>query len=106
MVDNPTPQWGGRNKMIEVAGEGVAVIYEERHRQRTAEGYTAEYDSQHTNGELVTAALCYADPSIMTSDAIDIPWPMDPERHSRIRQLTIAGALIAAEIDRLRAAGE
>ena len=59
------------------------------------------------------AAACYAAPAqifVEMSEYVDA-WPWEPQfdkrgKHSRIRCLTIAGALIAAEIDRLKRAGE
>ncbi len=92
---------------------GSDLISKERIRQASKEGYTLNHDSHHVNGELVDAAVLYARPDLsgMTLHSgeppIDWPWEKEfdkREKHSRIRQLTIAGALIAAEIDRLRAA--
>lgn len=93
------------------AADGVSLIAAERARQVTAEGYTPERDAGHTRGYLARAAAVYAIRSV---------WPDDPLQHaqaywpfgwtfkpaSRVRMLTKAGALIAAEIDRLIAAGE
>ena len=94
---------------------GIELIVEERQRQIEKEGWTKEHDAQHKNDELVNAAICYADPNIhyhqenrITKRRIpnkfwpkqwDIRWfkPTD-----RIRDLVKAGALIAAEIDRLQ----
>ena len=93
---------------------GVELIAEERKRQIELEGWAPEYDQSHTEGELANAGALYA----LTEDMrnfIDIKWGNDqwlnlwsfdmkwlkftPE--DRIKQLCKAGALIAAEIDRL-----
>jgi len=99
--------------------EGVKLIADERQRQIEKEGWTSEHDKQHENGELALAAACYAIPdnkrswisgaiSKVKSDVINKFWPWGltwwkPTPDNRIRELTKAGALIAAEIDRLRA---
>lgn len=53
---------------------------------------------------------CYSYPTRLVLDYYD-PWPWDEEwdkrdKHGRIRRLEIAGALIAAEIDRLQRSGK
>jgi hypothetical protein len=42
---------------------GIELIAEERKRQIEQEGYTAEHDDRHENGELAMAAACYATPA-------------------------------------------
>ena len=95
---------------------GIELIAEERQRQIGVEGWTAEHDEKHTDGQLAKAAACYAVPDNALSLAspvyhiqVDrkIWWPFDwlwwkPTPDSRIRELQKAGALIAAEIDRLQ----
>lgn len=88
-------------------GNGVAGIARERVRQVVDEWFGAVHDSAHTDGELALAAAAYA---LMSRDsyseiAFSI-WPFEAmwlktEKHSRIKKLVIAGALIAAEIDRI-----
>ena len=95
---------------------GIELIAEERQRQIDVEGWTKEHDAQHKNDELAKAAICYADPNVyyhqesrylkfrMPNDF----WPKQWDIHwfkptDRIRDLVKAGALIAAEIDRLQA---
>lgn len=76
---------------------GVRAIADERRRQIEVEGWTAQHDVQNRYGELASAAACYA----VGSDAY---WPWHPEwwkPTNRRRDLVKAGALIAAEIDRL-----
>ena len=98
---------------------GAELIAAERQRQIGKEGWTPEHDDEHTGGELAQAAACYAWPPPRPID-IKRAWPWDlqwwkPElmqggelvtageaRESRIRTLVKAGALIAAEIDRLQ----
>lgn len=95
---------------------GIELIAEERKRQIEVKGWTSEHDSSHKNGELANAGAYYA----MTDETIEFIdsklgndmhlyfWPLElrwlkkvPE--NRIRELQKAGALIAAEIDRLQA---
>lgn len=94
--------------------DGVKLIAEERQRQIEKEGWTPEHDAEHVDGELANAAAYYA----MTENTIDFIdnkcgndmhlhiWPFEikslkrtPE--NRVRELQKAGALIAAELDRL-----
>lgn len=84
-------------------GQGARLIGRERLRQVVEEEYFANHDARHTRGELVQAAIWYADE---TASVMDWPWGEfpKPKGEDRIRDLTKAGALIAAEIDRLAAA--
>ena len=98
---------------------GAELITQERQRQIDEEGWTAEHDSQHSNGQLVLAAMCYACPYpkdksgptvFFKSKTCPVMWPWDsnwwkPSRNDRVRELVKAGALIAAEIDRLQKLG-
>jgi hypothetical protein len=103
---------------------GIELISEERERQIKKEGWSALHDSQHKRDELSRAAACYALPhrfrDLLKNGRPKLwPWSRDwwkpgdyvvmeqtPLRADRIRELEKAGALIAAEIDRLnRAAG-
>lgn len=85
---------------------GAELIADERRRQIKREGYTAEMDDQQTQHQLVEAALCYAThPVERPLDAPPITWPWNlkfwnPSNY--VGDLVKAGALIAAEIDRLR----
>lgn len=106
---------------------GIERITKERQRQLEVEGFDADHDSDHTSDQLAWAAICYAAPSpvykIGEVGPVEFrfvdPWPADwdgdwdkrplkadgslkkPTMKQRIRQLEKAGALIAAEIDRL-----
>lgn len=94
---------------------GAALIGQERIRQIAAEGHTAQADSGYDGNELAWAAYCYLERA--AQDRLPQPdpstphvWPLDRGRWrpkpSRIRNLTIAAALIAAEIDRRWNEGE
>lgn len=107
--------------------DGAALIAAERQRQVEQEGWTTDHDDGHTLGEMATAAACYAllstrwkDTTILGEPLVrSILWPWDDEwfkptdypdppytpavhDERRIRDLAKAGALIAAEIDRLQ----
>lgn len=92
---------------------------EERERQISQEGWTPAHDDQHLDYELARAGAVYADASgciaagatpeevkhsILTYGC-ESPWPWEPEwlklDENPIHSLVKAGALIAAEIDRL-----
>lgn len=86
---------------------GIERIADERKRQLEVEGWTAAHDSQHDRHELAFAAAAYAIPPGYRreqSDGTPPEWPWDPKwwkPGDRVRELAKAGALIAAEIDRL-----
>ena len=92
---------------------GIQLIAAERSRQIDAENWTLEHDDAHTAGEMAIAAACYAvwhtDADVVNPhvepDARGWPWGSSwdkRKKHNVIRRLTIAGALIAAEIDRIQ----
>lgn len=98
-----------------VAGEtlsGAEMIAVERARQVHEEGWTEDHDDDHRNGELARAAVTYcltAHPRGLDdlSEAARF-WPFDGDwlkPRSKIEDLVRAGALIAAEIDRLNRNG-
>lgn len=100
---------------------GIELIAEERQRQIEKEGWTKEHDAVQSRGELLDAARCY----IIASDACHYSknndtfkggyrpgegtpdtWPWE-EKYWKptgdpVRDLVKAGALIAAEIDRIQ----
>ena len=86
---------------------GTQLITEERQRQISQEGWTPEHDDTHADGELAAAAVAYAE-YYLTNGHDETPppmWPFSPECFSPsgdLRMLVKAGALIAAEIDRLQ----
>ena len=92
-----------------VAGSGVALIAAERARQVAEEGWTAAHDDAHAGGELAQAAACYAWSSVVApgepfSSALLDLWPWDYaswKPKGRTADLVRAGALIAAELNRV-----
>lgn len=88
---------------------GVELIAAERKRQIEEEGWTPERDaSAHPYGELAVAASVYArrpeDRVYHADQRYPTDWPWSPKwwkPGTRIRELSKAGALIAAELDRL-----
>ena len=85
---------------------GTELITQERERQKTEEKYTGEHDDAHTDEELARFAAFYAhpdnpNPSELYPKNWDKKWDKR-KNHTRVRQLAIAGALCAAEIDRLQ----
>lgn len=97
---------------------GIELIAEERQRQISVEGFSPEDDNNYTTDELAVAAACYALPAELrihkdlgsATDRSFVPmptaWPWGrewwkPSPENRIRELQKAGALIAAEIDRI-----
>lgn len=100
------------------AWNGAERIADERKRQKAptyaaGEGYTADHDSRHKGGELIMAAACYmkAASGMPRENAAEpdraaiTGWPFEPESFKpagcTVRNLVIAGALLAAEIDRI-----
>jgi len=89
--------------------DAVFLIGEERLRQFSEEGWTAQHDDQHRFGELLVAGRCYllatGNPQGMMMPAA---WPWHSswwKPADRARNLAKAGALAWAEADRLRRAG-
>ena len=109
---------------------GVELIAEERQRQIEVEGWNNLHDSDHDNMQLSGAAACYVANAInkdygeeksrfevYVSESNKMffgeerggwqdGWPWEGKwdkrkKHDCIRSLVIAGALIAAELDRL-----
>lgn len=87
---------------------GIELIAEERERQISEGGWDTYHDDYHCQGELAVAAACYALPKEARSKlplVVYWPWEMEwwkPSPDNRVKELTKAGALIAAEIDRLQ----
>lgn len=106
--------------------DGVAIIMQERQRQVQVEKFSPEHDAEHSDESMAWVAALYAAPGVILSVhyaenaytkfqeyRFKEPWPKTWDRlwdkrgkHDRIKQLAIAGALCAAEIDRLRAEAE
>jgi hypothetical protein len=87
---------------------GVELIVAERERQVSQEGWSSEHDDSHDGAELATAAVCYVLYGHHINGRVPDLWPWDapwwkPSKDA-VRNLVKAGALIAAEIDRLQRA--
>jgi hypothetical protein len=96
----------------------IEIISDERKRQIEVEGYTSEHDDRLSNESIARAAACYAMPKDIREIKIcpygDLMFALwnwnerywkpskDDTIKGRIRELAKAGALIAAEIDRLQ----
>lgn len=100
---------------------GVEMIADERARQMTEEGWTPEHDDEHDDFALSQAAVAYAQAALQAGTPPDAPYwmgdddgptpagdlfPWHPDywkpSDDPVRNLVKAGALIAAEIDRLQ----
>lgn len=99
---------------------GAKMIADERNRQISGERYSEQSDRGNPPAAMAMAAVCYAVPAHLRAEVLGlresglpVPWPetftsrmwkplTDPnDKAQRIRELEKAGALIAAEIDRL-----
>lgn len=89
---------------------GIELIAAERQRQIQVEGYTSDRDDVLSDGSLAIAAACYAMNSAWQRDnGIPLIWPWDDKcwkPKDQLSDLIRAGALIAAEIDRLQRVAE
>lgn len=111
---------------------GIDLIAEERQRQLAVENFNDAHDDRYRDGELARAAACYASPFWaygldehgrpydLWPSSLGLQWDkrlnqrglfvMTPRtalaRKLRIHELAKAGALIAAEIDRLQRTAE
>lgn len=101
---------------------GVEAIARERGRQQDSEGFDAVRDAQYVKAELSNAARSYATRAVYLIHLLNSPsslkasnrppalWPWTHDwwkpSEDPIRNLEKAGALIAAEIDRLTAERE
>ncbi|CUX23649.1 hypothetical protein AGR6A_Cc150138 [Agrobacterium sp. NCPPB 925] len=115
------PNWSARNKAFKECAEmlrlalsaqvqdvvgspAIKAIAAERARQIEKEGWSPEHDDKYTNGELLEAAACYALHNSGELDDAPGAWPWSRDfwkPTSRQRDLEKAGALIAAELDRV-----
>ena len=88
---------------------GATLIAAERQRQITVEGWTPEHDDGHTGAQLALAAATYVLFGGVSTDCPPLMWPWSSswwKGQDRLKSLVKAGALIAAEIDRLQRAKE
>ncbi len=93
---------------------GIVLIAKERERQIDQEDWTPEHDDEHGDGSLALAAATYAMHGAgiplqhLNNSPVPAMWPWDAKwwkPKDPIRDLVRAGALIAAEIDRLQRRG-
>jgi hypothetical protein len=91
---------------------GIELIAAERQRQIAVEGWTPEHDDEHCIGEMIGAAVTYAAHALEIVSDGEVPgadtegwWPWEDSWYKpspdATRNLVKAGALIAAEIDRI-----
>lgn len=93
---------------------GIELITQERKEQIEKHGWTVKHDKdEHPNGELAIVAAYLAggdDPLIYEDIEVFVPeWGIELLKKLKgddIHRLKVAGALIAAEIDRLQALEE
>ncbi len=95
---------------------GIELIAAERHRQESWEGWSPDHDDGHEYGEMRRAAESYLwelnarfnSESGQLHKSPPKIWPFEAHywkpTEDIVRQLVKAGALIAAEIDRLQRA--
>lgn len=98
------------NQPEEAPMNGIESIAAERLRQIEVEGWTPERDDQHSAGEMAAAAAAYtfsgylqSNTRVFAADPLGFwPWHESWWKPKSAREdLVRAGALIAAEIDRL-----
>lgn len=93
----------GYTKYRQPEGEGIKLIALERQRHRIEKGWTDEHDDTHVGGELVKAATSYIMANSGCRRVSPTGWPWEiKSADTTIGNLVKAGALIAAEIDRLK----
>lgn len=93
---------------------GWELIMAERMRQVSEEGWTVGHDQRHSDGQMAKAALCYMATAKCQLDGLPSDWWDTPSlswpwlshwwnpSDDPVRNLVKAGALIAAEIDRIQ----
>ena len=89
---------------MEQKKSGVELIQIERQKQIDKYGYTPEHDSMYSGSQLKFAALSYLNTALYGKSVGEEDWPFDKvyfKPGTEIACLSKAGALIAAEIDRL-----
>lgn len=91
---------------------GIELIAEERQEQIEKHGWTLEHDKEHELGILVKVAAvlavshtdAYVEDEAGECSSYDNIWGLEHKhKNDTIYRLKVAGALIAAEIDRLNA---
>lgn len=83
---------------------GIELITQERKEQLTKHGWTARHDDSHESEDLLKAAKYAIEPCEQHFKEMDLGWSHFASKiddKTPIERLKVAGALIAAEIDRL-----
>lgn len=83
-----------------ITSPGIALVAKERSDQVLINGYSADHDDQHRDGEIIALALSFIDPNRFPNPFDD--FPHHPPFDDRIAMLARAGACIVAEIERLQ----
>lgn len=103
LVSRLATQLDVQSAMVRQLTRSTAIIdiIEERQRQQTVKGFTPQLDDTYTDCELAAAAICYIEP--MEAESYwPAGWLDDSFKPSDYRSnLVKAGALIAAEIERI-----
>jgi hypothetical protein len=91
----------------------IADVLAERRRQIQVEGWTAEHDDEHDEGDMALAGACYAASAAATDDRVNCRsildsvrsmWPWGREwwkPKNQRRDLVRAAALVIAEIEKM-----
>ena len=87
--------------------DALFLIAKERQRQIEEEGWDESHDDEHEHGELAAAAACYSiPPETPNFNSLKMElWPWSDEwwkPKGRVSDLVRAGALILAELERIR----
>lgn len=81
---------------------GIELIAEERQEQIEKHGYEEAHDGNHDDGELTKAAMYAINRSPVNEQRGFERFESKMRSKTKVARLIIAGALIAAEIDRLQ----
>jgi len=82
---------------------GIELIAQERAEQIEKHGWDAKHDANHNCNEFICAAAYALEPNEFNGSRFDwIGFQLKIDSKTDIERLKIAGALIAAEIDRLQ----
>lgn len=92
----------------------IDLFQEERQRQIDLEGWSVEHDDKHNVGEMLDAAIVYLwhgtdNAAQLNADGTPAGWPWEAQwwkPKDRPRNIVRAGALLLAEQQRLKRAGE
>jgi len=83
---------------------GIELIAQERAEQIEKHGWNLKHDANHNCNELIYAAAYALEPNKFNGSRFDwMEFQSKIDAKTDIERLKIAGALIAAEIDRLNA---